>query len=120
MIPIDYRTKPLIDVRREELAGQVEQYLASGHIIQSIPTGVSGEKDAQWNNRARALSKAKPGQTDAAHAKFEENKREKRRLLAQTVRYCAEQGMSISATADAMDLNRATVRKIAREFGIKF
>lgn len=117
---IDYRSIPLIDIARAEIAGKVAEYLASGRIIQSIPTGVSGEKDAQWNNRARAPSKAKPGQTDAAHAKFQENKREKRRLLARTARYCAEQGMSISATADAMDLNRATVRKIAAEHGITF
>ncbi|SDK82742.1 hypothetical protein SAMN05216189_105337 [Pseudomonas delhiensis] len=115
MIPIDYRTRHPLEDRREQLAGQVEQYLAGGHVIQSIPIGVSGEKDAVWNNRKRT-----PGQTDNAHAAFQRNAAEKRRLLADTVRYCAEQGMSISATADAMDLDRNTIRKIAAEHGIQF
>jgi len=115
MIPIDYRTQHPLDIARDQIAGKVAEYLAAGGEIAFVPIGVSGEKDAVWNNRARAPSKTKPGQTDAAHAKFQENKREKRRLLARTARYCAEQGMSISATADAMDLNRATIRKIAAE-----
>lgn len=120
MTPIDYRSTPLIDIHRAEIAGMVDQFLSSGGQIAVIPIGQSGEKEGNWISRGRAPSKASPGQTDAAHAAFQENKREKRRLLAQTVRYCAGQGMSISATADAMDLNRATVRKIASEHAISF
>lgn len=37
MIPIDYRSRPLIDVRREELAGLVGQFLDSGGQIQVVP-----------------------------------------------------------------------------------
>lgn len=120
MIPIDYRSTPLIEIARAEIAGKVAEYLAAGGKISSVPIGISGEKDPQWNNKARAPSKAKPGQADAAHAKFQDNHREKRRLLARTVRYCAEQGMTVSATADAMDIDRATVRKIAAEHLISF
>lgn len=106
------------DLHRDEIASQVDAFLASGGKIASIPIGMSGDKDVQWNGRS--ARKAKPGQTDAAHAAFESNRRENRRLLSQTVRYCADKGMTISATADAMDLDRTTVRKIAAEHGIRF
>ncbi|OBY90481.1 hypothetical protein A6723_019415 [Pseudomonas sp. AU11447] len=116
MIPIDYRSTPPVDIARAEIAGKVAEYLAAGRQIELIPIGVSGEKEfSVWNNKQRS-----PGQTDKAHAAFQNNAREKRRLLAQTVRYCAEQRMTISATADAMDLDRNTVRRIAAEHGIEF
>ncbi|WP_440466922.1 hypothetical protein ACKI1H_27230 [Pseudomonas sp. YH-1] len=120
MISIDYRTTPLTDINRAEIAGLVAQFLSGGGQIDIVPFGKSGETDELWNKRGREPSKARSGQTDAAHAKFQDNKREKRRLLARTVQYCAEQGMTVSATADAMDLDRATVRKIAAEHLISF
>ncbi|WP_201773761.1 hypothetical protein [Pseudomonas sp. PI1] len=115
MIPIDYRAQHPLEIARYQIAGKVAEYLAAGGEIAFVPIGVSGEKDAVWNNRKRT-----PGQTDNAHAAFQRNAAEKRRLLADTARYCAERGMSISATADAMDLDRNTIRKIAAEHGIQF
>ncbi|EPL2670676.1 hypothetical protein R4Q66_004742 [Pseudomonas aeruginosa] len=39
------------DLHRDEIASQVDAFLASGGKIASIPIGMSGDKDVQWNGR---------------------------------------------------------------------
>lgn len=37
MIPIDYRSTPLVDINRAEIAGLVNQFLAGGGVIEVVP-----------------------------------------------------------------------------------
>lgn len=120
MIRIEYSTRHPVDVARDQIASQVAAFVAAGGVIQEFPFGASAinEKPA-YNGR---ISKRTPaaGQTDAAHQSFQRNAAEKRKAHANKVRECAESGMSISATADVVNLCRPTVAKIAAEHGIQF
>lgn len=126
-----------VDIAREQIAGQIEQYLAAGGQIQSVPSGVSGEKAFSiWTRGVMVVSdesKPKPrpvvsprsrppGSSDMSAA--QEGKlraaAKERALLARTVRYCAEQRMTISATTESMAITRNTVRRIATEHSIQF
>lgn len=123
-----------LDINRDQLSGQVEQYLAGGGLIQLIPIGISGERDASiWTKGKMVVSDApkperipkqqpRPGAASmkAANQGKQMKAAQARRILAPSVRECADQGMTISATAESLGITRVHVRKIAAEHSIVF
>lgn len=127
-------TQPIlpVDAAREQIASQVEQYLAAGGRIVEVPIGVSGESDASiWSKgklvvsdapKPKAVPKRQPGPPDMKSANDGKRRKaaEDRRILAGAIRHCAQQDMSISAAAEAVGVTRAHIRKIAAEHNIQF
>lgn len=66
MTPIDYRSTPLVDINRAEIAGLVDQYLASGgeihevdgvHLIPFPPRTTWVDQDAVSRRKLNGLSR---------------------------------------------------------------
>uniref|UniRef100_A0AAU8GT84 Transcriptional regulator SutA RNAP-binding domain-containing protein n=1 Tax=Pseudomonas phage PACT201 TaxID=3230130 RepID=A0AAU8GT84_9VIRU len=104
MSQIDFSRHP-VDVHRDEIASQVDAFLAGGGKIASIPIGMSGDRDASSRtaDRHEKLSRVRP--TPHSSAFRTQPPRESQAVYRKQVRYCADKGMTISATADAMDLD---------------
>lgn len=131
MISIDYRSTPLVDINRADIAGRIAEFLACGGEIQEIPDGVSGFKDSPTFNhalsnperrahekkqssqfRSHDMSLAIEGHKKAAQLTRVQKSRELRRMAAD--------GMSIQASAKAMGISYNYARRIANENQITF
>ncbi|PWU30684.1 hypothetical protein DK254_00060 [Pseudomonas sp. RW407] len=110
MIPIDYRTRHPLEDRREQLAGQVEQYLAAGGEIHVIP-GIEQRLDQpyQWNRNDLILS-------GSSLSSPEEN-----RVAAavRRIRELAENGAGITAMKMDLRMDSSRIKRIAAEHGIE-
>ena len=92
-------------------------FLLSGGLIQPIATGQGcGNKSGLTRTESFAQHKgAKLGRDN--HAAEQSRKRA---LLEQSIRYCAEQDMNKTETAEAVGCKLTMVSTVAKEFGIKF
>lgn len=80
-----------------QLAAQIDHYLATGHRIEKVPAGKSGEI---------------PFTATGNHPKNLKAKRDKH---APRVRELAHRGMTASSIATAIGLDSRTIRRIAKE-----
>lgn len=115
-----------------DLQGAVERFLEQGGQINQVPIGMSGDKAVSiWARgvmvvseppKPKPIPKRQPGPPTMKAAN--DGKRRKaadaRRILAGAIRHCAQQGMSVSATAAAVAVTRVHVRKVAAEHNIIF
>lgn len=109
MIPIDYRSTPLVDINRAEIAGLVAQFLDHGGQIQVIP-GIEQrlDKPYQWNRNDLVL----PGSSCNS---AEENRTA---ALVRRIRELAEKGAGVTAMKMDMHIDPDKIKRIAKEHGI--
>lgn len=83
-----------------QLEAQIDHYLATGHRIEKVPAGKSGEI---------------PFTATGNHPKNLKAKRDKH---VHRVRELADQGMTASAIATTIGLDSRTIRRVAKENAI--
>lgn len=123
---------------RASLAAEVERFLAAGNALQEIPAGVSGVRDGKHAARLFVVNaepakpyagkdrahhvhtKARSEALDKATRVRSSNLMQERQQLALKAAIHAGLGDSLSATASALGVSRATLRKACDENGIKF
>lgn len=116
IIPIDYRTKPLVDVRREELAGQVEQYLASGGHITELPGFV---ERIPFPSRQAVTPTPKPPRRREAPKKHRISIEEEARLI-QLIQIAAESGQSRTQARETAGIGKMLFMALCFENNIVF
>lgn len=131
MTPIDYRSTPLVDINRAEIAGRIEEFLAHGGEIQQIPDGVSGFEDSPTFNHAishperrahekKLSTQARSGDMSLAIEGHKKAAQLTRVQKSRELRKMAADGMSIQASAKAMGISYNYARRIANENQITF
>lgn len=109
MMQIDYRSTPLIDIQRAEIAGMVDAFLATGGQITVIP-GIEQRLDQpyQWNRNDLIL----PGSSAATP--------EQNRVAAavRRIRELVEKGAGITAMKMDLRMDVDRIKRLAAEHGI--
>ncbi|WP_160286359.1 hypothetical protein [Pseudomonas knackmussii] len=111
MIPIDYRSTPLIDIARAEIAGKVAEYLAAGGQIHQV--------DGFEYKPLPPAKHPEPKEEPKRHGR-PRMKPERQAELVRDIKRMATDGFSKTAILRQLRISWDVMRRLTDEFCIEF